>query len=552
MLVAFLQENISTFAWDAADMCGIDPEVMVHRLNVDSNMRPVKQRKRAFGNERSRAIKEEGYNQIRLAKEDQENTSFVTDQGIFCYNVMPFGLKNAGATYQRLVNHMFREQIGKTMEGAVSAVLTREEARGHQPIYYVSKTLQGAEERYRPIEKLAFSLVVAARKLRHYFQSHLVVVLTNHPLKRVLEEPNISGRMVKWIVELSEYGIEYRPRPAIKAQVLADFVTELTGEAKESDQSWWKLFVDGSSTSQGSGAAEYEALLAGMKLVQAAGAKYLEACSDSQLVVNHVRGDFEAKGKRMAQYLDLIRTFCQTFEKFELKCVPRSDNEEADQLAKLASSLTTMKDRSIILLTQEHSEIEEMTKEVLVSTNKPCWKDAIEAYLTTGSLPLDKKEARAIRVRAARFTMIAGDLYKIEFSQPYVKCLDPERAEYMLREVHEESCGNHSGWRSLAGKVLRQGYFWPSMQRDALDMVRRCRKCQEHANIMHVPAAPMQPIPNPCPFDQWGMDLIEKLPRATGQKEYLIVVVDYFSKWVEAKPLSKISEKEVIKFVWEI
>ncbi|KAL0453525.1 UNVERIFIED_CONTAM: hypothetical protein Slati_1330600 [Sesamum latifolium] len=287
-----------------------------------------------------------------------------------------------------------------------------------------------------------------------------------------------------------------------------------------------------------------------MKLAQAAGAKYLEAFSDSQLVVNQVMGDFEAKGKRMAQYLDLIRAFCQTFEKFELKRVPRSDNEEADQLSKLASSLTTMKDRSIILLTQEHSEIEEVTKEVLVSTNRPCWKDAIEAYLTMGSLPLDKKKARAVRIRAARFTMIAGDLYKRGFSQPYLKCLDPERAKYVLREVHEGSCGNRSGGRSLAGKILCQGYFWPSMQRDALDMVRRCRKCQEHVNIMHVPAAPMQPIPNPCPFDQWGMDLVGKLPRATGQREYLMVAVDYFSKWVEAEPLSKISEKEVIKFVW--
>ncbi|KAL0430730.1 UNVERIFIED_CONTAM: hypothetical protein Sradi_0699000 [Sesamum radiatum] len=85
----------------------------------------------------------------------------------------------------------------------------------------------------------------------------------------------------------------------------------------------------------------------------------------------------------MAQYLDLIRTFGQTFEKFELKRIPRSENEEADQLAKLASSLTIMRDRSITLLTQEHPEIEEVAKEVLVNTNKPCWKDEIEAYLTT-------------------------------------------------------------------------------------------------------------------------------------------------------------------------
>ncbi|KAL0399746.1 UNVERIFIED_CONTAM: hypothetical protein Sradi_2317900 [Sesamum radiatum] len=160
--------------------------------------------------------------------------------------------------------------------------------------------------------------------------------------------------MVKWAVELSEHGIEYRPRPAIKAQALADFMVELIDEGKETSQLLWKLFVDGSSTSQGSGAAEYEALLAGIKLAQAAGAKHLEACSDSQLVVNQVKGDFEAKEKRMAQYLDLIRTFGQTFEKFELKRIPRSENEEADQLAKLASSLTIMRDRSITLLTQEH------------------------------------------------------------------------------------------------------------------------------------------------------------------------------------------------------
>ncbi|KAL0437771.1 UNVERIFIED_CONTAM: hypothetical protein Sradi_0485000 [Sesamum radiatum] len=161
----------------------------------------------------------------------------------------------------------------------------------------------------------------------------------------------------------------------------------------------------------------------------------------------------------MAQNLDLIRAFCQTFERFELKRIPRSNNEEADQLAKLASSLTTIKNRSITLLTQEHSEIEGTVEEVLASTNKPCCKDAIEAYLTTGSLLMGKKEARTIRVKAARFTMIAWELYKRGFSQPYLKCLDPERAEYVLREIHEESCGNHSRGRSLAGKVLRQSHF---------------------------------------------------------------------------------------------
>ncbi|KAK4396462.1 Retrovirus-related Pol polyprotein from transposon [Sesamum angolense] len=169
------------------DLQGISLDVITHRLNMNPDAKPVKQKKRMFGAERSQAIKEEvekllkakymrplqypewladvilvpkpsgkwhlcidfmdlnkvcpkdpfplpgidvlvdstsgcemlsfldayqGYNQIPLAPDDQEKTSFVIDQGVFCYNVMPFGLKNAGATCQRLVNHIFRDQIG--------------------------------------------------------------------------------------------------------------------------------------------------------------------------------------------------------------------------------------------------------------------------------------------------------------------------------------------------------------------------------------------------------------------------------------------------------
>ncbi|KAL0412868.1 UNVERIFIED_CONTAM: hypothetical protein Sradi_1488500 [Sesamum radiatum] len=139
------------------------------------------------------------------------------------------------------------------LEGALSAVLIREEGRKHQPIYYVSKILQRLEERYPQIEKLTLALVTAARKLRSYFQSHHVVVLTNHPLKKILADPNVSGRMVKWSIELSEHGIEYQPRPAIKAQPPADFISELTITEDPQKIEWWKLFVDGSYTSLGSG-----------------------------------------------------------------------------------------------------------------------------------------------------------------------------------------------------------------------------------------------------------------------------------------------------------
>ncbi|KAL0457960.1 UNVERIFIED_CONTAM: hypothetical protein Slati_0423200 [Sesamum latifolium] len=133
---------------------------------------------------------------------------------------------------------------------AVSSVLVREEEGTQTPIYYVRKVLNGIESRYPPIEKMALAMVVAARKLRPYFLSYPVGVRTNTPLKQVLGKPEASGRLVKWAIDLSEYDISYLPRTTIKAQALADFVSEMTGTIQEEvfEERSWLLHIDGSST----------------------------------------------------------------------------------------------------------------------------------------------------------------------------------------------------------------------------------------------------------------------------------------------------------------
>ncbi|KAL0428155.1 UNVERIFIED_CONTAM: hypothetical protein Slati_2990300 [Sesamum latifolium] len=175
------------------------------------------------------------------------------------------------------------------------------------------------------------ALVITARKLRPYFLSYPVGVRTNTPLKQVLGKPEASGRLVKWAIELSEYDISYLPKTTIKAEALADFESEMTGTTQEevSEERHWLRHVDGSSTTQGSGAgvvlttpqgnnmefaikfdfkasnneAKYEALVLGMRIAQNAGALHLLAYSDSQLIVKKVSGEYEAKEKSMVQYL---------------------------------------------------------------------------------------------------------------------------------------------------------------------------------------------------------------------------------------------------------
>lgn len=199
---------------------------------------------------------------------------------------------------------------------AVSSVLVREESKLQRPVYYTSRILRDAETRYSNLEKTIFALVISARRLRPYFQAYTVAILTDQPMKQTLQRSDRAGRIAKWAVELEEFDLEYRPRPAIKAQALADFIVECTlpddlelpiMPAKETPRQPWVLYVDGFSTSGGSGAcliltssygvvaeqalhlefpasnneAEYEALIAGLKL-----AEDLKVFSDSQLVVS--------------------------------------------------------------------------------------------------------------------------------------------------------------------------------------------------------------------------------------------------------------------------
>ena len=114
--------------------------------------------------------------------------------------------------------------------------------------------------------------------------------------------------------------------------------------------------------------------------------------------------------------------------------------------------------------------------------------DPIWDYIIDGSLPDDLKEAAKIRARSARFTNHKGSLYKRGFFIPILKCIAGKDTEYVLREVHEGICGNHIGARALAGKVLRQGYYGPTILKDATDLVKKCRICQEHTKISRLPS----------------------------------------------------------------
>lgn len=154
-------------------------------------------------------------------------------------------------------------------------------------------------------------------------------------------------------------------------------------------------------------------------------------------------------------------------------------------------------------------------------------------------------------MQAARFTLIGGCLYKRSFGGSYLRCLDSSKAQYVLAELYEGVCDNHTGSRSLAHRTHSQGYYWPTMKQDAKAYVKKCDMCQRHAPIPHMSSEILNPITSLWTFAQWRMDIVGLLLVAAAQNKFLLMATDYFSKWAEAEAYACIKYKDVMKFVWK-
>ncbi|GKA39458.1 reverse transcriptase domain-containing protein [Tanacetum coccineum] len=435
------------------------------------------------------------------------------------------------------------------------------------------------------MEKLVLALLSASRQLKRYFQEHAIVVITDQPIKQLLSNSEISGRMLKWMFELEGYDIQYKPRASIKGQILADFIVERPEEESpdvpmtepEEIPEPLTLFTDGASCVDGSGArliltnpegveftyatrfrfeatnneAEYEALMAGLRIAEQMGVKNLQAHVDSRLVANQVNGSYVAKESGMIQYLNKVKTLARSFREFSIKQVPRSENKKADALSKIASTSFAHLSKQVLVEELKEKSINEKEILAVVEEEGNTWMTPICEYLTKEILLADKKKARAVRRKAVRYTMINGTLYKKSFLGPWLRCVGPIQANYVLREIHEGLCSMHSGPRSVVAKAIRTGYYWPTIHLDARKLIRECNDCQVHHLVLRNPQNFLTPITSPWPFYKWGIDIAGPFPKGPGKVTFLIVAIDYFTKWIKAKPVATITGNQVKKFVWD-
>ncbi|GJU67764.1 reverse transcriptase domain-containing protein [Tanacetum coccineum] len=486
---------------------------------------------------------------------------------------MPFGLRNAGATYQRLVDKAFHKQIGRNLEVYVDdlVIKSRTEDEIVRDIEETFKTLREINMKLNPkkytfgIEEGMFLGYKVNTKGLKVCPDKVDAVLSLSSPKCLKDVHKLNGKLAS--LNRSRRGVQANET----ANSGASHVNRTNGKGRT-----YRLF-GGNQRSDGFKAgliltspegmeftyaqrfrfdatnnkAEYEALIAGLRIAKQMGVKNLQANADSRLVANQVSRTYVAKEADMIRYLEKVRTLTSNFKAFLIRQVPRSENRKADALSKIASTSFAHLSKQVLVKELKEKSISEAEILAVVEEEEDTWMIPIFEYLTEEILPADAKKARAVKCKSQRFAVINRTLYKKSFLRPWLRCVGPLQANYILREIHEGSCSMHAGTRSVVAKALRISYFWPTMHKEAKSLIRACQDCQVHKPVLRNPQQKLTPITSPWPFYKWGIDIAGPFPEGPGKVKFLIVARDYFIKLIEANPVATITGNQIKKFVWD-
>ncbi|XP_068502070.1 uncharacterized protein [Phaseolus vulgaris] len=574
-VAAVISRHLDAFAWAASDMPGIDPYFLCHHLTMDAKVRPVRQRRRKFNEERCLVVKEETQKLLSVGhiREIQylewlANVVLVkkaNGKWRMCVDftdlnkVMPFGLKNAGATYQRLMDKVLAPMIGWNVHAYVDDMVVTSQERGRHPhdLEELFATIAKYRVKLNP-EKCVFGVeagkilgfMLTERGIEGNPDKCAAIIAMRSPTS-VKEVQQLTGRMAAlsqfvsaggekghpyfqclnrnshfaWtdeceatFLKLKEYlappPVLCKPRAGVPLR-LYFAVTEWAISSvlvQEQDQVQRPIyfalrFAFKASNNQ----AEYEALIVGMLLAKEMGAQSLLVKRDSQLVAGQVTEEYQAKDLQMAAYLKYVQVLKGAFTTFELMHVPREQNARADLLAKLAISGKGGRQRTVIQETlkmprkfvadnrvdvlhisaargkprSHRSLIQDTARTPRISTyaasseGEKCaqvcaleegdtWMTPYRRYIADGILPAEPGEGKRIKRNFARYTLIDGVLFRHGFTHPILTCVSGDECTRIMSELHEGICGSHVGGRSLASRVIRAGFYWPSVREDCV------------------------------------------------------------------------------------
>ncbi|XP_074323924.1 uncharacterized protein LOC141660837 [Apium graveolens] len=425
------------FAWKAADMPGSDPNFITHRLNVDPTRKIVKQKKRTYAPDRLKAIKKE--------VEKLLEAGFIEEIQFPEKMANPVMVKKAKGKWRMCIDftglndacpkHCYPLPRIDTLIGATA---------GYEMLSFMDGFSGYNQIKMHKDDTFKVDHISPLGEEFEVLRNHKMML---NPTKYAfgVGAGNFLGHMVsKWGIEANPDKIkaimDMDPPCSIKdVQKMTGRIAALGSGAGPVLQSLdgfmieYALKLDIPTTNN---EAEYEALIAGLGLARAVRDKNLKVCGDSILVVAQVNGEFKAKDDTMAKYLRVVKGMLTQFDEWYAEHVLKEENTTADALSQFASSEIENYPRSIYFQVLKTTIIHVINLIAPVGVAS-YWIDPIKTHLETAWLPNNAQEARKLSVRALRYSLIEGLLYKRSFVIPYLKCLRPHEAEEALKDAYE-------------------------------------------------------------------------------------------------------------------
>ncbi|GJR03619.1 reverse transcriptase domain-containing protein [Tanacetum coccineum] len=400
---------------------------------------------------------------------------------------MPFGLKNARATYQRLVDTIFEGQMGRNLEVYVDDMVIKSKT-DPKMIKDVKETLLTLKKVNMKLNPKKCSFGMEEGKFLGYIVTSKGIRANPEKVKAVVNMPSLSNlkQMQRLSGKLAALN-RFLSKAAERALPCLDTLKKCTNkkdfhwttEAEEAFQAMKKLIVELPTLTAPKKEEELMVYLSAANeavsavlLVEREG-RHMEVVYRWSIQRTRIRSrshpDRSRRSKKMHVFVD---------SKLVISHIPSEENRKADALSKLAAVQCEGLTKGVLIEELNERSVDTAEVNAIIEEATRTWMTPIQEYIKKKILPEDATEARTIREKARNYTIEEGVLYRKSYLGPLLRCIGPQQAKYLIKEIHMGSCGMHDGLRRAVHKAMNVGYFWPSMHRDANNEISRCDSCQ--------------------------------------------------------------------------
>eukprot|EP00253_Pinus_taeda_P009480 PITA_09480 len=505
-----------------------------------------------------------GFNQVVVHPDDQEKTAFTTPWGTFMYAKIPFGLMNARATFQRAMDLAF---VGKKDKFVLIYldVITVYSSSHQDHLQHLKKVFLKCRRFGISVDPKRSQFALEEGKLLGHIVStaelvkHITSMLRKGSDIKWIEAARKSFESIKKAnmeaptLFSPDYSKEFHIFSFASKDTLAAVLLQADEEGSEHPVAFFSKTLRDAELRYDIIEKQAYALIRSLKAFRIYILHYKIIAYVPSVAIKDVLTQPDADGRRAKWIAKMIE--------FNIELKPTKLIRGQGLARLLAEEKCRTLDINLMCSNSKNGQTEEEEvaelerRQSVVENLASCdWYSVIFKFLLKLEIPLglSASQARTIKLRVAKYCINENLLYWRDPFGMLLRCLDKEQSMEVIQQFHSNMCGGHHYWKTTSHKILRAGYYWPTLFSDVFSFVKSCDRCQRFEGKQKLKSLPLKPIHAKGPFQQWGLDFIGEInPHSSGQNRWILVATDYFTKWIEAIPTKKADHNVVMKFLIE-